>query len=38
MKKHQLGEKIDPNTWPKVTKFNKKSNVNKCSLDFLKLF
>ena len=30
-------EKIDPNTWPKVTKFNKKSNVNKCSLDFLKL-
>ena len=37
VKKIKDAEKIDPNTWPKVSKFNKKSNVNKCSLDFLKL-
>jgi len=30
-------EKTDPNTWPKVSKLNKKTNVDKCSLDLLKL-
>ena len=32
-----IAEKIDSKTWPQISKFNKKSNVNKCSLDLLKL-
>ncbi len=32
-----IAEKIDSKTWPQISKFNKMSNVNKCSLDLLKL-
>ena len=32
-----IAEKIDSEMWSQVFKFNKKSNVNKCSLDLLKL-
>ncbi len=33
----EFAEKTDPNTWPKVSKLNKKSNAEKYSLDLLKL-
>ncbi len=33
----KIAEKIDPNNWPKVSKFYKNSNIDKCSLDLLKL-
>ena len=33
----EAAEKTDPITWPKVSNFNKKSNIDKCSLDLLKL-
>ncbi len=37
IKRINIAEKIDSEMWPQVFKFNKKSNVNKCSLDLLKL-
>jgi len=33
----EAAKKTDPDTWPKFSKFNKKSNIDKCSLDLLKL-
>ena len=33
----KIAEKIDPINWPQVSKHNKKTNIDKCSLDLLKL-